>query len=145
MCEIAAAWPWSSHRAALGRCSPGLLALDELLSYFAADRARARARYRELTEADVTRTPVHGNGVIAGSPDFVRRHLRGVVPSAEIPAGQRRSPRPSLEDVLEDDSMDAIACAYRYGYTMPAIARHLGPHTSTVSRRLSRLGAQIKT
>jgi IS30 family transposase len=54
-------------------------------------------------------------------------------------------PDPSLERVLAGGSVEAIAAAYEYGYTMPAIERQLGLHPSTVSRRLSRYRAQIRT
>jgi IS30 family transposase len=47
--------------------------------------------------------------------------------------------------LVEGHDGDAIATAYRHGYTMPAIARHLGIHPSTISRRLARCNAQIKT
>ena len=138
-------WPWSSHRAALGRCAPGVLALDELLGWFGSDRTRARARYREFVAEDGHADPVLGNGVVVGSEDFLRRHLEGLAPSQEIPSAHLRAPRPPLEMILAPGDSAALARAYEHGYTMPAIARQLGLHPSTVSRRLSRLRAQIKT
>jgi len=48
----------------------------------------------------------------------------------------------SLADAGDND---AIVAAYEYGYSMPAIAQHLGLHPSTIGRRLSRHRAQIKT
>ena len=44
MCERPCDWPWSSQRALSGQCPPGVLALRELLSHFAREQARARAR-----------------------------------------------------------------------------------------------------
>lgn len=145
ICEDPSAWPWSSHRATLGGSSPGFLAVDELLSFFADDRERARRSYRELTAGDPRTAGILGNGAIAGSDDFVRRHLRGLEPSLEIPSAQRRLPPPPLAQLLAGGEQEAIALAYEHGYTMPAIARELGVHPSTVSRRIRRLRAQIKT
>ena len=77
---------------------------------------------------------------------FLRRHLTGVEPSPEIPAVHLRLPRPYLrETVAHLFTIDAIADAYECGYSMRAIARQLGLHPSTISRRLSRHRAQIKT
>lgn len=146
LCERPGDWAWSSHRAVLGQCPPGLVALGELLSHFDRDRVSARARYRELTEDERFEVAAVHEGVIAGSEDFARQQLAGVERSPEIPAAHLRPPRPSLAQVLagrHDD--EALATAYGYGYTMPAIAQHLELHPSTVSRRLSRHHAQIKT
>lgn len=147
ICERPGDWPWSSHRAVIGQCPPGLLAVDELLSHFAGEQARARARYRELTENEEAEgAPSCHEGVIAGSVDFARQHLAGVERSPEIPAAHLRPPRPSLTHILAGrGDHEAIAAAYGHGYSMPAIAQHLELHPSTVSRRLSRRRAQIKT
>lgn len=147
LCATPGEWPWSSHRAALGERPPGFLALDELLSYFAPTREPARDLYRGLTEnADRDHVLSRPEGVIVGSDDFVRFHLAGVHGSREIPQAHLRPPRPALEEILSaPGETESVALAYEHGYTMPAIARHLGLHPSTVSRRLSRHCAQIKT
>lgn len=147
MCERPGAWPWSSHRAVLGQCPPGLLAVSELLGHFACEQGSARARYRELTEEEgAAVAPAAYEGVIAGSEDFARAQLAGVEPSPEIPAAHLRPPRPPFAHIFAGGCDDeAIAAAYGNGYTMPAIARYLELHPSTVSRRLSRRRAQIKT
>jgi len=56
MCKRPCDWPWSSQRALSGQCPPGVLALRELLSHLAREQARARARYRELTEDEGSRS-----------------------------------------------------------------------------------------
>ncbi len=84
--------------------------------------------------------------MLAGNEEFARKHLVGVERSPEIPAAHLHPPRPSLAQILAGRSDDdAIVAAYACGYTMPAIARYLELHPSTVSRRLSRRRAQIKT
>jgi putative transposase len=146
ICATPGEWRWSSHGAALGERPPGLLALDELLAYLAPTRAAGRKLYRELVESDIhDDRPFYDEGVIDGGVEFARLHLADVDGSPEIPSAHRRPPRPSLERVLDEGGVEAIAAAYGHGYTMPAIARHLGLHASTVSRRLSRHRAQIKT
>jgi REP element-mobilizing transposase RayT len=146
ICTRPAAFAWSSHRAALGLRPPGVLDLGELLALLADDPTTARRRYRELVDERVEELAIDdGNGAIAGSEEFVRFHLQGVTSATDVPASQRRPPRPPLRDVLVSGDADAIARAYEHGYTMPAIAHVLGLHPSTVSRRLSRHRAQIKT
>lgn len=84
--------------------------------------------------------------MLAGSPDFIGRHLQGIGPSSEIPAAHVRPPRRPLHEILADPgSTDAIVEAYDHGYTMPQIGSQLGLHPSTISRRLARRRAQIKT
>jgi REP element-mobilizing transposase RayT len=145
ICSRAEAYAWSSHRAVLGLRAPGFLDLHELLASFAADPMTARRLYSELVDASVEELAVHGNGAIAGGEEFVHFHLQGVTAATDVPASQRRPLPPPLSDVLLSDDTEAIARAYQHGYTMPAIARELGLHPSTVSRRLSRYRAQIKT
>jgi putative transposase len=146
MCVSPGEWHWSSHAATLGERPAGLLALDDLLSLLAPTRARARALYRELTE-DETRDEVasYDDRVIDGSEEFARELLSEVVPAPDIPSNHYLVPRPPLEQLLREGGIEAIERAYEHGYTMPTIARHLGLHVSTISRRLSRRRAPIKT
>ncbi|MGH3111478.1 MAG: transposase [Gaiellaceae bacterium] len=146
MCASPREWRWSSQAAALGEHSPGLLALDELLSCLAPTRARARAIYRDLTEDDARdEAGRYDDRAIDGSEEFARSQRVAVEHSPDIPSSHFHEPRPALRVLLREGSVDAIARAYAHGYTMPAIARHLGLHASTVSRRLSRHRAQIRT
>jgi hypothetical protein len=106
-----------------------------------------RERYRALTESEEREDLLPtGEGVIAGSDDFVRLHLATARGSGEIPRRHLRPPRPALGEILgARGDGEALVSAYECGYTMPAIAEHLGLHPSTVSRRLSRRRAQITT
>jgi len=123
------------------------LAVDELLSQLAPTRTSALERYRDLTErSDADQGVSYDGRVIDGSDDFFRLHLVAVRGSPEIAAAHLRPPRPPLRQILADASdSDAIVAAYAHGYSMPAIAQQLGLHPSTISRRLTRRRAQIKT
>jgi DNA-binding NarL/FixJ family response regulator len=63
----------------------------------------------------------------------------------EIPFAHLRPPRPPLTELLVNSRPETLEAAYGHGYTMPQIARQLGLHQSTISRRLARRRAQIKT
>jgi REP element-mobilizing transposase RayT len=111
LCETPEAWPWSSYAAMAGlRTLPWFLETQEILAV--------------LGSADGYVAWV-GEGALATSLD---EH------------GVPRSPeRPPLATLLTEDSDRAIAAAhYRHGYSMAAIARHLGVSKSQISRRLAR-------
>jgi hypothetical protein len=49
MCSVAEQWPWSSHRAMIGRVRPpDFLAVDELLAYFGRSPTAAGAAYEQF-------------------------------------------------------------------------------------------------
>jgi putative transposase len=109
LCDAPGDWPWSSYGATAGlRERPGFLDSGELLSLLGSPDAYA------AWVAD---------GVLATSLDE-----RGV-PLLE---------RPPLTTLLCDDSDQAIAAAhFRHGYSIAAVARHLGVNRSQISRRLA--------
>ena len=128
VCASPGDWRWSSHAAALGERPPGVLARDDLLRYLATTGGSACELYRGLTEhGDHEGLASYDEGVIDGSAEFTLMHLDGVRPLHDIPSAHTRPLRPALERVLADGGVEAIAAAYEHGYTMPAIARSLGP------------------
>jgi putative transposase len=149
LCASPREWRWSSQRAALGERPPGILVLDELLGYFGSERASARRRYRELTESggEPNAGALLPDGVVYGTDEYVRAQLARLEPteSAEIPSAHLRPPRRSLTALLVDSRPETLEAAYAHGYTMPQIARQLGLHPSTISRRLARRRAEVKT
>jgi len=59
--------------------------------------------------------------------------------SSEVPREQRQPVRPALTHLLKTGTPGEVGIAYRkYGYRLGEIARPLGVHYSTVSRRLHR-------
>jgi DNA-directed RNA polymerase specialized sigma24 family protein len=66
-----------------------------------------------------------------------RRQPRSPV-STEVTRRQRQPIRCSIEELLRSRHDDALAQAYRQGYSLRELAAVLGVHYSTVSRRLKR-------
>lgn len=69
LCLDPNAWGWSSHRATLGLDPPGLVDIETVLSYFAADRARAREMYSAHVEGAASELPAHP--LVDGDREFV--------------------------------------------------------------------------
>jgi putative transposase len=134
---------WSSYRATAGLSpAPAFLAHERLLALFSPDRAQAQRRYRAFVRAGL-----HGSDpkaealgeIYLGDRDFARRRRRPAGPaSTEVPRLQREPIGCSLEELLRERGDDALARAYRAGYSLRELADALGVHYSTVSRRLKR-------
>lgn len=150
MVASAADYTWSSYRASVGLVpTPEWLCTDWLLSQFGADRQQAVRAYAEFVAAGQGATApwskVRGQAVL-GSEAFVQGLaplLAPKNPHKEISRLQRLAARPSLAalfDPMQSDSdktaRNALICAahVEHGYSMAAIARHLGLHYSTVSQ-----------
>jgi hypothetical protein len=142
ICSTPAEWRWSSHRAMLGLARPGPLQRERVLVLLSANRSRAHQLYRELTEEDAPATATHP--LIAGEDEFVRDHLAKIVPSSEHPRRLIAPPAPGLPELLGNAPTRVdLWAARRNGYSLAAIAAHLGVHKSTISRRLK--SATIET
>jgi REP element-mobilizing transposase RayT len=111
LCETPDAWPWSSYAATAGlQRLPPFLDTGEFFATFGSVDG-----YAAWVADGVLSTFLDENGV------------------------PRPPKRPPLSELLVEDSDRAIAAAhFRHGYTMAAIARHLGVDRSQVSRRLRR-------
>ena len=111
LCSAPDDWAWSSYAATVGlRPVPAFLDARTFLDSFdSGDSYAAWVR----------------DGVLASTLDE-----RGV---------PRRPVRPTLDELVPEDSDRAIAFAhFHHGYTKAAIARHLGVHRAQISRRLAR-------
>ena len=137
LCQNPEEWRWSSHRATLGGEPPWFLDTKALLIHFGTAPAEARERYRAHCEHDEGDDP-SAHPLIAGDETFVVTTLGRIQPGPGIPRRYFRNPRPALADLLASPGIDAVAAAHDHGYPLREIARHLGVHASTVSRRLNR-------
>jgi len=99
MVKVAEQYPWSSHRAYLGRTVVSWLTLDTTLNHFArGQKARAREAYSRFVDADVAATEItrfenpRSHPQIAGSQAFIESVL-----------GRHPQPQPyeSLDHVIE--------------------------------------------
>ena len=136
-------WPWSSFAATCGQAArPPWLEVGFILSQFAAQRARAMAKYVSFVHEGARLPSVWSRlqgQVYLGSEKFVEgmQTLVDNKPSlAEIPRAQRRALKRALSDYARAHARDeAIALAYLSGqHTMAAIAAHFRVHYTTVSR-----------
>lgn len=136
-------WAWSSYRATVGDVpAPAWLTTTWVLEQFGQRRGAAQAQYRTFVHDGIGGPrpweQVHGQ-IYLGSEEFVAQHQPDQV-LVEIPRTQTQAHRPSLRELFQRRGpVDRhIATAYRrYGYRLQEIARHLGVHCTTVSRRLA--------
>ena len=154
------AWAWSSIHVSLGsRPVPRWSAVRDLWRRFGTTEADGVARYRDFLldgmQTTVEDLPVAHSLVIGDDEDFAQAQARArhTQMSAEVPRDQQSSAVP-LEAVFfrQQDVDEAIKDAYASGYSLRAIAQHLGVHYTTVSviarrktprKRGSRTGANI--
>ena len=136
-------WQWSSYLATCGQAAkPDWLQVDFLLAQFAAQRARAIAKYvtfvHEGAKLPSIWSELQGQ-VYLGSEAFIGK-MQVLVDKkpvlAEIPRAQRRALKRALSEFAQaHERNDAIALAYLSGqHTMAAIAGHFDVHYTTVSR-----------
>lgn len=145
LCEHPGDWAWSSYRATVGQAPvPGFLATGPVLERFGETDAAARAAFAWFVESggdDPDWDPLKGAAAF-GSTEFVSRHAAptGDVSRTEITSVQRLGARLALADAVAGASSDeALVEIHReLGYSMSAIARALGVHPATVSRRIRR-------
>jgi putative transposase len=138
LCRSPHRYVWSSHAATAGHAPvPDFLATREVHDLFASTTgANGRAGYGEFVAAAVD--PAHYEAPIHGDDDFVRETMQHVARDPEIPRRHWSAGRPSLHELLGDTAGAELSFAYRnHGYTMAAMAEHLGCHVSTVSRRIA--------
>jgi putative transposase len=100
-------YPWSSHRAVLGKVEPPeCLAVDDILSQFAPNRDLARANYRQFVDAAIgvdTSLWTNRVGIYLGSEAWMKRVQEQVdlKPRADDhPRVQRIPWRPSMSRVV---------------------------------------------
>jgi putative transposase len=140
LCSHPGEWRWSSYRATAGlEPPPAFLTIDWLLDQVSPDRATAHARYTAFVESalqDATQLEPLGE-LYLGTQQFAGEKHPPPPYSPEIPARQQRATRPSLDQLFSNGSDAEIGAAVHvHGYRLVEVARHLGLHPSTVTRRL---------
>ena len=141
LCARPRAYHWSSYRATAGQAPvERFLVTDWILGCFAGSRALAQARYRAfVANGDPKSLGGQVRGERLGSTALLEERFGHEPPLAEIPRVQIEPLPPTLAEVFACDPDAPVSTAYRrHGYTLRAIAEHLGCHYSTVSRRLRR-------
>ena len=145
------AWPWSSHRAMIGRSStPAWLDADGVLARFGRDRAAAIGAWREfVTAGRASPSPWEKlrHQIYLGDDDFIARVTPPEAESdrQEVPRAQRRALTEPLAWYRDRYPVrdDAMARAYLSGaYTMKEIAEAFGVHYMTVSRAVKKFEAR---
>jgi putative transposase len=138
----AQSWKWSSYRATAGLTAvPEFLSTDWILSQFGKKRGRAQKQYRAFVRDGVERRPweeLKGQ-IYLGTDAFIEKHPAPNTDLKEIPRVQLRAAKPSLNRIFAKRGDRAIAEAYKHGYRLHEIAKHLCVHYATVSRRLKQI------
>jgi hypothetical protein len=111
-----------------------------LLEQLDPDRTRAQKAYRQFVSQGRGASPwdeLKGQ-IYLGSDSFIASLPIAAPRMLEVPKRQRLVNRPSLSALFADDrNIDTIYQAYRdHGYTQREIAKHLGVHYATISRRI---------
>jgi REP element-mobilizing transposase RayT len=146
MVKTPADWPWSSCRATMGLvAAPEWLFVDELLRRFGDDGATAVAGYRRFVGDPVQGDHPMGRDVPILGDEVFRRRFRKQADEAsgEVTRRDRLAAKPSLPEVFTSITTRTerdvrIIEAFKLGYTMAEISRHLHLHYATISRILAR-------
>jgi REP element-mobilizing transposase RayT len=136
LCESPQEWLWSSHRATLGLAPRGFLALERLYAQLGGTTAEARLSYAAVTETDEWVDRLGRHRLVDGDEAFTEEMLARVEADPEYPRAML-SPVPLPLDVVLGGKLDPVTIdrAVAHGYSLRAIAHHVGVHPSTVGRR----------
>lgn len=137
LCEHPGEWPWSSYNATAGHePAPRFLTTEWVVGQLGSELRAARDRFRRFVLEGPELDPAIA-GLYQGDRAFAEEHAPAR-PIPEIPRRHTMPVRPPLAQLVADGSPGAIAVAYAHGYTLDQIARQLGRHYTTISRRLAR-------
>lgn len=146
MVQKAEDWKWSSYSATgWGGRKAECLTEEWILSQFDKKKGEARRKYREFVRAGLKQSKDEApwerlvGQIYFGSERFIQG-LKGKRKKGqeEIPLSQRIPVKRTLVELLKSGNDDEIVRAYKEGYRLREIGRHLGIHYTTVSVRLKR-------
>jgi len=104
------------------------LAIEPTLRRFGEGLEHARRAYaRSVALGD----DADSNDAYLDDQAFVRRHVKDIGPSTELPFAQRQPNIAALDHLLTTRTDAAISSAYRDGHRIREIAAALGLHYST--------------
>lgn len=149
MVEKPEGWKWSSYLATAGRRRPhACLTTDWVLAQFGAERGKAEREYRQFVQSGIGQEPiwreVRGQ-VLLGEEDFLETMTEYIGTRreiAEIPRSQRFANRPTLEELLSEETVRKkgerdraiVRAVEHYGYRQREVADHLGMYFTSISR-----------
>lgn len=141
---------WSSYLATAGlEKRPSFLKVDWILNQFGSNREESQNKYREFVQDGIQAESPWKElkaQCILGSRDFIEKlkpALKDKTDLTEIPKEQRLAFRPPLSELFpaptqklsREERNTLIRKAHLdNGYSLAAIARHIGLHYSTISR-----------
>jgi REP element-mobilizing transposase RayT len=146
----AAAWKWSSYRAAVGKSPcPRFLNLDWLPRLFEGSTLRESRRLFSMAVHKSEDCPEFDVSEVRGSKEFqqkVRAVIGATLYRIELPRTYRAMSRPPLDElfggVKKSDRRAVILRAHVvHGYQLSEIARYLDLHRTTISRIVNRTGS----
>lgn len=147
-------WVWSSYRATAGLSrTPAWLSAGWILACFESNQSTAQRHYRKFVREGIAmQSPWadRSGQVLLGEADFIEQFkdlIQEKANSPEIPRQQRYADRPSLSQLFPEERQwekpernERMADAHlKHGYTLTAIARHLGLHYTTVSKVIQKI------
>ncbi len=141
---------WSSYLATAGlEKRPSFLKVDWILNQFGENREKSQEKYRDFVKnginAESPWKALHAQCIL-GSRKFLEKlkpALKEKTGLTEIPKEQRLAFRPPLSEIFPPNAQKATRekrnraiheAHLENGYSLAAIARHLGLHYSTISR-----------
>lgn len=142
---------WSSYHLTAGKsATPAWLAVNDLLSHFHSEKAKAKVAFSafcQLTDEERLWDKLT-NQIFLGDEHFTKQQLTKIavpVTDRNIPNLQRRPPASSLEQYEQNNASrnEAIFAAYQSGaYSITQLAQHFKLHISTISKLLKTMGVR---
>lgn len=141
VCEMPEGYEWSSYLSFVGKeAKPSFLDRDWVLSQFGKSRERAVKSFAGFVREGISDNPwerLKGQ-IYFGTEAFIESLEKNNKSPEEIPRAHKQPLRPELDKIIKQPA--GISVAYRnYGYRLKEIAKYLGVHYATVSRRLKHI------
>lgn len=150
-------YTWSSYLATSGDAQPEIFRTVEwILSQFGKNVAQARSAYRQFVAEGQGASVWEAlrGGMLLGSDDFVERMKQSLAHrklDTDIVRYQRFPNQRALEDIFEGVGIDRELrnqriheAAFRDGYTLSAIGKHVGLHPASLSRIVKHVEDELR-